>query len=300
MTSTQSGTNYTQWMPNYIKKLTGSNTGSTTSIFNKTLKPGEITSTPGAQLGKTDSTPSTLLHIVSYFLVIVIILVIILLIIHNFITPIFQFIPGTPCIIPIGMDDGVLFWNKASTKVIEDKDLPIFNSSSNYTLNIDMFIENPIQFSKNPRIIFTRGGNALASPLSGDTLLSVLSTYNLAVALAPNTTDLIVSVLNTSNISQNIILYNVPVQMPFRLGIAVMDKALEVYLNNKLVKTKSLASPPMSVRGDIIPSSTLVKLRNLKIWNRILTTSEIIHASPNIASQTDFGAGQIPSSTTCS
>ena len=159
-----------------------------------------------------------------------------------------------------------------------------------------MFIENPIQISNNPRIIFTRGGVPMTNSVKANTILSVLKTYNVAVALQSDTTDLIVSVLDTNTNSQDIIINNIPIQTPFRLGIVLMNTALEVYLNNKLVNTKTLLVPPKSVTGDIIPSSTLVKMKNLKIWKRVLSTSEIIHATPNTTSASDFGAGPIPSS----
>lgn len=79
--------------------------------------------------------------------------------------------------------------------------------------------------------------------------------------------------------------------------------ALEVYLNGHLVKTRPLAAPPKDVRGDIFPAysveANIAKLRNLKIWDRILTTSEIRYATPPLSTAKDFAAGPIPGSTSC-
>ena len=241
-------------------------------------------------------------QIFAYLLAIIIIIGIILVVIHTFITPIFQFQPGAPGIIPVGMDDGTLFWDKGkSTATIKEADLPIASSSFNYSLIVDMFIENPANFTKTPRLLFTRGGSVITPSTSGtsSTLLSIFSTYNIAVALEPDTTDIIVSVLDTNSQSQNITISNVPVQKTFRLGIVVMDHALEVYMNNQLINTKTLINPPKSVVGDIIPDIKMIKMRNLKIWNRVLSSPEIRNASPSISSDSDFDAGPIPSTATC-
>jgi hypothetical protein len=241
-------------------------------------------------------------QIAAYLLAIVIIIGIILVVIHTFITPIFQFQPGAPGIIPVGMDDGQLFW-KTDMSELKDADLQIKGTSSNYSLNVDLFIENPAFFSKAPRILFMRGGELIPSvPLTTSmTLLSILRTYNIAVALEPDTTDLIVSVLDTNTQSQDIKISNVPVQKSFRLGIIVMEHALEVYMNNKLINTKALLSPPKSVMGDItVPTKNLVKMRNLKIWNRVLSSPEIRNASPAITSDSDFNAQATPSTASCS
>ena len=102
---------------------------------------------------------------------------------------------------------------------------------------------------------------------------------------------------------ENVIVSNIPVQEPFRLGIIVMDQALEVYMNGHLLKTRAFSSPPKSVVGDIYPAAgieaNIVKIRNLKLWSRILTTSEVRESTPALTSAKDFGAGPMPSSTSC-
>jgi hypothetical protein len=245
---------------------------------------------------------SSIARILSYVLAIFIVILVILLFINFFITPIFKLNPGGPGIIPVpGFDDGVLFWNKTDAGMIQNKDLPIVAQSYGYTINLDVFIQNPLQFSTSPRVFFSRGATRKEKP-SGDTMLGVLDNYNIAAALLPDTSDLLVSVLNTHNNMENIIIPNISVQQPFRLTMVVMEQALEVYINGHLMKTRMFSAPPKDVKGDIYPSTgveiNVVKVRNLKIWGRILTISEIQDATPSLSSTKSFGASSIPSSST--
>jgi hypothetical protein len=99
------------------------------------------------------------------------------------------------------------------------------------------------------------------------------------------------------------ILPNAPVQEVFRLTIVLMEKAMEVYLNGHLVQTTTFQAPPKDVRGPIEPAkgqeAAIARMRNLKIWSRILTTPEIRDASPALATAKDMGAGPMPASTVC-
>lgn len=243
-------------------------------------------------------------QIISYLLAIGIILLIILIFVHFFITPIFSYQPGSPGIFVLpGLDAGVLFWNKTNTGLLPNDTLPIQNLSSAYSLNVDIFIQDPhIHFSTHPRILFRRGGRVRSSP-TGNTLLGLLENYNIVCALLPDTNDLIVSVLNVDNNTENAIISNVPIQEPFRLGIVLMDHALEVYINGHLLKTRTFISPPKSVLGDIYPvsgiESNMAKLRNLKIWAKQLTSSEMRKATPSLATASDFGSGPMSTTSSC-
>lgn len=281
ITSYLLGNQKTVSTPSYTAGLTG-NFGVTTSIVR-----------------------SSLARILSYVLAIIIILMVILLFIHFFIKPIFKLYPGAPGIIPVpGTDDGKLYWKNTSSGQIMNKDLPISNQSYGYSINLDIFIQNPLQFSKHPRVIFSRGAVRKEHP-EGDTLLGILSRYNIVSALLPDTNDMIVSVLNKDHNMENVIVPNVPIQEPFRLGMILMESALEVYINGHLMKTKTFMAPPLDIQGDIYPASgieaNMALVRNLKIWPRILTTSEIRYATPSLSTAKNFGATPMPtSSTTCS
>jgi hypothetical protein len=273
------------------------------SISNKSISTGNYkTSTNLGSEGAGGR--STIGRILAYILAIAIVILIILLFINYFITPIFRLRPGSPGIIPVpGFDDGKLFWNKKSPGHIQNKDLPIATQSYGYSLNLDVFVENPLQFSTSPRVFFSRGASSKEHK-SGDTLMGIYSNYNLVAALLPDTNDLLVSVLNKDNNMENVIISNVPTQQPFRLSIVVMEQALEVYMNGQLVKTRHFAAPPKDVKGDIYPSIgieiNIVKVRNLKIWGRILTVSEIRQATPVLSTAKQFGALPMTGSTSSS
>lgn len=290
--STNQGINITKYM-----------LGNTTSkLLNIKSSTGSILPNIGAVTSSVTER-SSIARIISYFLAIIIVLLVILLFINYFITPIFKLQPGAPGIIPVpGFDDGVLFWNTASSGQILNKNLPISSQSYNYTINLDVFIENPLQFSIAPRIFFSRGGFRKQST-SGDTILSVMEYYNLVAALLPDTNDLIVSVLNTNNNMENIVISNIQVQEPFRLTIVVMEQAMEVYINGRLMKTRAFSAVPKDITGDIYPATGIeanaIKVRNLKIWSRILSVGEIQQATPSLSSESSFGAGPMPASSTC-
>jgi len=269
------------------------NTSKPVQFFNKT-----------PTVNKTNIQPSSIYRIIAYILAIIIVILIILIFIHFFITPIFRLRPGTSGIIPIpGYDDGSLFWNTTSAGTIENSSLgTISNLSFGYTMNLDMFIQNPLQFATRPRLLFSRGATMRQTP-TGSTLIGLMSTYNLAIALQPDTNDLIVSVLDSNTHQQDVIIRNAPVQQPFRIGIVVMQQALEVYLNGELVGTRVFPAVPASVTGNIMIASgqeaTIAILKNLKIWPRILTTSEIRYATPALPSASAFGASPMTSSSSC-
>ncbi len=285
------------------------NTNKGTNITKYML--GNTTKSPNVKLPTAISTSNTtgaggrssVSRILAYLLAIVVVILVILLFINFFITPIFKLSPGGPGIIPVpGFDDGILFWNKTNAGMLQNKDLPIAAQTFGYTINLDVFVQNPLQFSTAPRVFFSRGAT-LKQKASGDTMLSVLDNYNIAAALLPDTSDLIVSVLNVNNNMENILIPNIPVQEPFRLTMVVMEQALEVYINGHLMKTRMFSAPPKDVKGDIYPSTgteiNVVKVRNLKIWGRILSIAAIQQATPALSTADGFGANAIPSSSTC-
>lgn len=251
----------------------------------------------------SSSTMDKIKMVAAYFFAIILVALVILIFIDRVITPIFILHPGDPGLIPVPWtDDGVIFW-KDGSRQIQNNELPIKHLFSNYSLFVDIFIQNPMQFSTYPRILFSRGKELASGKPVGDNLLSVLTNYNLTVALLPDTTDLLVSVLNKNNNMENAIIPNISVQEPFRLGIVVMDQALEVYINGHLMKTRSFEAPPKDVKGDIYPAAgtdaNIAKFRNLKIWSRILQTPEMRSAKPDLTAADEFGAGPIPGSSTC-
>jgi hypothetical protein len=227
-------------------------------------------------------------------------IVFVVLIISFFITPIIKLRPGDPGFIYIPLkDDGVLFWPKGKDNEIDNKLLPISETYFNYSMIMDVLIEDPNPFSRNIRLIFARAPTYQSStPTSSTIPTELLSNYNLMVGLMPDTNDMIVSVLNKDSNSENVIVHNIPIQEVFRLGIVVMENTLEVYINGHLVKTRSYISPPKAVTGPITGGAgkdvTVAKLRNLKIWNRILRTAEIRESTPPLSTYAEMGGTASP------
>lgn len=284
-TATGTGSN-SSWLP--------FSTSSVTRSFSNAWSPST---------GNSTQWKESIRRISVYLFAVLLVVLILLLFIHFFVRPVFRWRPGAPGWIPLpGWDDGILFWKDGVTGPLPNSSLPIQNHFFDYTLQIDFFIQNPLQFATRPRLLLTRGA-ILKSPPSGDTLLGVLDQYNFAIALKPDTNDMIVSVLNKDNHMETAILPNIPVQEPFRLTVVVMEKAMETYLNGQLVRTTAFQAPPRDVKGDIFPASgaeaNIVRYRNLKLWSRVLTTPEIRSSTPNLPSATDMGGGPIPTTSEC-
>jgi hypothetical protein len=279
------------------------NTGLLSRDTGSTSYPSTTSSTGSYNI--TGDSTSSIKRILAFVLAIIIVMIILLLFVDKYITPIFRSQSGSPGIVTLPWTDtGVLFW-KRNSETIKNEVTPIQNKFFDYSFIVDIFIENPIYFTNQPRILVSRGGMPIDTSASTPTtdrttLLSVLQYYNFVVALLPDTTDMIVSVLNQNHIMENIIIPNITVQSPFRLGVVIMDKAFEVYIDGRLMKTRSYGAPLLDVRGDIVAGSTNVaKLRTLKIWDRALIAPEIREAKPPLTAASIFGADPIPGSSIC-
>jgi len=232
--------------------------------------------------------------ILIYLIIIIIIVFIFLLLIDRFITPVFKFKAGGPGFIPIPRrDDGTLLWQLESSRT-EDKTV-IANMAYNYTLSLDILIQNPAVFSSGPRVLFWRGPPLNYSETSV-TMSSLPGDYNLAIYLSKDTNDLTVSIMNSSTnligSSVNATLANVPTLKPFRIVIVVMDRLFEVYMNGRLAITKPLLSPPRASTQFFNPptqtSSMAASLRNLHVWARPLNPSEIRDIEPSLSKFTNI------------
>lgn len=242
-------------------------------------------------LGQTQPS-ETAGRIIGYLLGIFVVITVILLFINYYVTPVFQLNPGGPGVIPVpGMSDGTTYWTKSPTSPISDTATPIGTQTSNWSMTLDFFIKEPISTHPYPRVLFHRGLELQSSPSSA-LLTDVAPNYNIAIALTPDTTDMIVSAQNANNNMENILIPNVPVQTPFRVGVVLMDSAIEVYLNGRLLKTRTFSAPLKqtigqfwSPQGDM---AAIASVRNLHLWKRPISPSEMRYAQPQLASAASF------------
>ena len=233
-------------------------------------------------------TKESALQYVGYLVAIVIVLLAILLFVHFLITPIFQFTPGGPGVIPIpGTNDATVYW-KTYPIDPELKDTVLGSQSANWSMSLDILIEEPFvpAPASKPERVFLERTTAL---LGGN--------YNLRFALVSNTTDLRVSVLNSSNNEEFIDITNAPVQTPFRVGVVLLDQVMEVYVNGRLYKTLPLSAPVKSESGGFKgpqgDMATMAKVKNLILWKRPITPSEMRYARPSLASASEFKLSQM-------
>ena len=263
-------------------------------------------------------TPSTSwTGILGYVIGILVILVVILLIVNYTITPIFRLYPGGPGYIPIpGGDSSQVYWKQGSgTPTIfspfMDASTNVVATSAQWSFSLDIDITNPMHVSptSSPRVLFHRGpplsdiSNNALTPGIANTIVGILGKYNVAFALLPDTTDLVVSVLNSSLEMENVLLPNVPVQTPFRVGVTLSDTAMEVYLNGLLQRTRTFTSgtTPYNATGMFFPpqavNAEIAKVANLHLWNSVISPSQMRYATPSLMTVKTSEKSDIPTST---
>ena len=283
-------------LDNYFKGLRGQfstateaiQTGASELYANAKQAVANIGSSGQYNQGQTGSVFTGLGRMTAYIIGIAVIILALSLFVHFFITPIYILQAGNPGIINVSkvFNDGVPFWNGTgkypSTIRIPDMDLPIFSMYADYSFMVDINIQKPNTFSNQPRVILSRGFVPSMFAGSTDSIPQIATNYNFIVALSSTTTDLIVSMRNKTGNAEDIKIDNIPIETQFRLGVVVMQKAFEVYINGKLMKTRKFATDLANVPGDIIPASGVISnvatMKNLTIWNRTINSHEMAMA----------------------
>lgn len=212
-------------------------------------------------------------------LIVIITILIVLLLVHILVTPVFPYtlisskLNGDAMGGNEAAPKSTLYWEKLP-EILSDSSTIIGSgagASFNYAFTIDIGI-NPMSniSSTGMPIIMYHGPQQTLS--TGNTIVGTLQNYNLAIALeSAITNDIIISVLNTDNEMENILLQNVPVGTGFRLGVVLTDRVLEVYINGRLAKTRALTKTPKPVSGFFIPPNEstidIVQVRNLYLFS---------------------------------
>jgi hypothetical protein len=196
------------------------------------------------------------------------------------------------------------YWppEKVGVEVPDIKDDPISNSymATNWSMSLDICITEPLMpiivgpaTDAKPgfRLLFNRGGRAPANPGTDGSITSVLIGYNLAIGLLKDTNDLVVSVINGVGNPENILIRNIPTQKPFRVGVIMMDSAVEVYINGKLFKTRKVVSalpqlnsgiPPPPFQGPKGTVNQMARVGNLILWTSVIEPSVMKYAQPEL------------------
>lgn len=205
---------------------------------------------------------------------------------HFTVTPIFKTRPGGQGYISMpGTDDSAFYWKKETELVIlKDIETPLGTNTENYSILLDIQVDNPTANTGSPRILFARGARINpATSAKKDSILAIAPDFNLIFYLDQLTNDLNISIqtqtLAGAKTLETIQVPNIPVGKALRLGVMVGSKVLEVYLNGYLAKSKAFTNRIRAVTGEIQPPADTVlsataRVRNLRIWNRPLSPSE--------------------------
>ena len=237
---------------------------------------------------KTSGFVSILMYVIAGILLIGILL----LGIDQWITPVFQRSPGGDGYIPIpGTDMSQVIWpnlqsvtnitiGSAPTPIvapgapvpISPPNITVIEGQSTYGLTMDVFIQNEfpqnLPTGYNQRVLFLMGAT-VDSPI-------------LRVGLDNSKNTIYVTIFDSAGKQQSVVLDNVPIRLPFRIGVVVAPFSMEGYLNGELVMTKKLNDPPISpAKGSVIfqtsnivgvntdgtSSSPIVLSTNIKVLN---------------------------------
>ena len=250
---------------------------------------GAATSTP---ITATATAPSTLGSILLRALIVFIVIMIALIFIHFTIRPIFKTSPDSPGIIstPSPYKEDKTYWQtKQKVTPLPVSSTPIGSSDSgyNYSLTLDIQIDDAHKYDNLPRILFYKGGQLKTLSAAKKDKVSVASMIDgpsLIFSLTRDTNDLHVAVVTQKNDLEGVLLYNVPLRQQFRVGLVLSDKRLEVYTNGLLSRTRALSHPPKAVQGTLWPSPLSgIQLRNLHIWPSVIAPQEMRAALPALS-----------------
>ena len=251
-----------------------------------------------------------LMYLVAGFLVIALLL----LAVDQWITPIFQRVPGGQGYIPIpGADKTLVYWTTKNTianviigqsppaatstspGTVQPQTLytPVIESQANYSITMDIYIKDAYPQSlsgANPRRIFYSSGSSLTSP----SMIAWLDNTKNTAYVTSFTTE-------TPSQEETVIFENVPVHTPFRIGIVKTPYIVEGYLNGLLVMTRQLrASTRIPRANDVIfapaniidGSGTLlskgVQVMNLRTFGYSASSSEMKGRMSDLMTKVDF------------
>jgi hypothetical protein len=226
-----------------------------------------------------------------YFVALVIVLLLVLILVHYTIRPIFKLRPGGQGYIPLpGSDDSKRFWTDITKPLanIQEVDSGLNSQYDNWSMMLDIQVDNPTANTGLPRVLFTRGQFAPELETSikeNDTIMALNPVFNTIIYLDKLTNDLYITVQTVSpeNISkyslESAMIPNVPVGKAIRLGLMIGSHVLEVYVNGYLAHSRTYVNSIRGVAGPIQPPSEQIfnhtaRVFNLCLWKRPLSPAE--------------------------
>lgn len=209
--------------------------------------------------------------------------------------------------------DAYLFWKPSvifTNLQIPAGSVPGFTNNL-YSIMVDSLLLNTRNFKGTGgpwRHILHRGSNELAVTTLGGALKSsgCVSAFNSkglgalpkdgmpkrmnpGIFLDPNTNDIVVFVdteRGGDSFRESVRISDIPMDIPFRIGVIVNGKVLEVYLNCRLEVSKVLSGRPRSVEdtwyGLSGAAAAQAQIQNLYIWKRAVPADQIGSVCPGL------------------
>ena len=201
------------------------------------------------------------------------------------------------------------YWEPSAqyTNLVVESDAPDGFSDTIYSVAIEMKLLNTRNYgtTEGPyRHLAHRGSNELLKSTVGGAVLSgcaggssatslpkfgLPKRLNPGIFLDPNTNDILVFVdtmIGGEVSRESVRIADIPLDTPFRLGVVLNGRVLEVYLNCKLEVTKVLAGEPKAVEnvwyGLAGAAAAQAMVQNLRVWKSSLTANDMRTLCPSL------------------
>jgi hypothetical protein len=195
-----------------------------------------------------------------------------------------------------------LFWQPSSRFVnltVPSDSIKHPLGADSYSMTVETVLYNTRNYNSTEgpyRHIVHRGSDELATASVGGAIVSGCAAVyssnlppfglpkrlNPGIFLDPNTNDILVFVdthLGAENYRESVRIADIPLDIPFRLGVVLSGRVLEVYLNCRLEVTKVLTGEPKTVESDWYglsgSAAAQAQIQNLYLWNKPLIADEI-------------------------